>query len=118
MLALAESMSVNKPDNGWFIPNCDHVGSLLDEAHANERRVVKIQRLQGEGQVNVLQTLNNWLKTGQDHQAIDAFGLPNEACSKTKSLPLDLRPDALLPEIVDGDPQEPLRKSKIFNTKY
>ena len=43
------------------------------------------------------------MTSSEGHQAIDAFGVPNSACSQTKSLPLDLRPDTLLPEISDRD---------------
>ena len=100
MLALAESMSVAKPKNGWFIPSCDHTPTFLDQRHEKERRTVQVQSFENEdAKQNVLQTLNNWVKTGEKHQAIDPFGVMNEACSEAKSLPLDLRPDALLPEI-------------------
>lgn len=113
ILTLAEALSVGKPESGWFIPNCDNVPFFLDENHAKERREVRIAPLDEKSpssdeeaddkeelaKQNVLQTIYNWLKKGDDFQAIDAFGVPNDACSAQKSLPLDLRPDALLGDI-------------------
>ena len=48
------------------------------------------------------QAINNWLTTGRRHQAIDPFGVPNEKCSATKSLPLDLRPDSFFEAVPSG----------------
>ena len=51
------------------------------------------------------------MNSDKDHQAIDAFGLPNEACSAQKSLPLDLRPDAVLRDLdADHDPDSDVEK--------
>ncbi len=55
-----------------------------------------------------MQAINNWLKKGNKHQAIDAYGVPNEKCSARKSLPLDLRPDAFFPDLEDA-PGVPVR---------
>lgn len=109
MLAMAEALSVNKPENGWFIPNCDDATAFLDSEHAKLRREVRIPLLSSQTEeqksVNVLQAINNWMNKGSDHQAIDAFGVPNEACSAIKSLPLDLRPDLpLQPKSEDARP--------------
>jgi hypothetical protein len=40
MLQLAETMSNDQPDNGWFIPNCDEEkGSIfLDESNTAKRQ--------------------------------------------------------------------------------
>ena len=107
VLALAEAMSEDKADNGWFIPNCDEMPALLNSANADMRRTVRVPMLENlETKVNVLQTINNWLTIGSKHQAIDAFGVPNGVCSATKSLPLDLRPDTFLPEITEENRQK------------
>ncbi len=56
MLVLAESMSLEKPSNGWFIPNCDDVPHWLGGEHAKERRGVTVALLQEEEQkVNAMQ---------------------------------------------------------------
>eukprot|EP00094_Tigriopus_californicus_P009354 TCALIF_09019-PB protein Name:"Protein of unknown function" AED:0.11 eAED:0.12 QI:206/0.75/0.66/1/1/1/9/985/816 len=113
MLAMAEALSVNKPENGWFIPNCDDATAFLDNEHAALRREVRIPLLTTqtaeEKSVNVLQAINNWLNKGSDHQAIDAFGVPNDACSAVKSLPLDLRPDLPLKPISEDARPAPIR---------
>eukprot|EP00095_Tigriopus_kingsejongensis_P001054 maker-scaffold631_size122145-snap-gene-0.37 protein:Tk01054 transcript:maker-scaffold631_size122145-snap-gene-0.37-mRNA-1 annotation:"hypothetical protein CAPTEDRAFT_219523" len=127
MMAMAEALSLAKPQNGWFIPNCDDMGALLDAEHASMRRQVRIPLLSSEGQkstdpktVNVLQAINNWMSLGENHQAIDAFGVPNEACSAVKSLPLDLRPDipeeSLLPKPapIRAGARSGLRRSPFF----
>jgi hypothetical protein len=102
VLALAEAMSLERPTNGWFVPNCA-VGlagrdGLLSQQGATERRSVRVPLLDDEDEdVNALQALNNWLTTGEKHQAIDPFGLANAACGvqeeEQRSQPLlDLRP--------------------------
>ena len=57
MLALVEAMSLEKPENGWFVPNCGDGGvrALLGEEGAEQRRSVRIQLFGGEGTVNLLQ---------------------------------------------------------------
>jgi len=56
MLALAEAMSLEKPSNGWFIPNCDEeVPSFFDDAHAKYRREVRVQLFGGKESANVMQ---------------------------------------------------------------
>lgn len=112
VLSLAEALSVDKPDAGWFIPNCDAMPGFLDEDHAHLRRTVTVPELDSEDgaeKQNVLQTLHGWLTTGRNHQAIDAFGVPNAQCSAQRSLPLDLRPDTLLPEV--GETEQKLRSA-------
>ncbi len=48
-----------------------------------------------------VQALNNWLHGGsRPFRAIDPFGLPNPGCSRARSEPLDLRADALRPEVL------------------
>ena len=44
MLALAESLSLSRPDVGWFVPNCADggVATLLDGRNAQERRKVRV----------------------------------------------------------------------------
>ena len=42
---MAEALSVGKPENGWFIPNCDNVPFYFDESRAKERREVRIAPL-------------------------------------------------------------------------
>ena len=101
ILTLAEAMSADQPDNGWFLPNCDTTPSFLDDRFPEARRKTKVGLLEDDSEkLNVLQVLYNWLNTGEKHQAVDAFGVPNEACSRAKSLPLDLRPDVILPDPV------------------
>jgi hypothetical protein len=56
MLALAEAISLYKPENGWFIPNCDNVPFLLDGSYSKERRTVTVPLLQEDQKmVNALQ---------------------------------------------------------------
>lgn len=52
---MAEAISVTKPENGWFIPNCDKMPGFLNDKFANERRSVKVPQFDGEKDVNVLQ---------------------------------------------------------------
>merc|ERR1719264_2068683 len=115
MLVMAEAMSEEKPDNGWFIPNCDNLHFLLGTKNAAARRTVRVPLLQeGDEQVNAFQAINNWLTLGRQHQAIDPFGVPNDKCSATKSLPLDLRPDSFF-EAVPTEPRNdaPRRKPPL-----
>jgi len=108
VLAVAEAMSVQKPDNGWFLPDCEggQAGSqgLLADSGSSERRSVRVRLLGKEREdVNALQALFNWLQTGQNHQAADPLGVDNEACQKVKrSQPLiDLRPPAAILDAVE-----------------
>ena len=56
MLVMAEAMSEEKPDNGWFIPNCDNLHFLLGTKNAAARRTVRVPLLQeGDEQVNAFQ---------------------------------------------------------------
>lgn len=57
MLVMAEAMSEEKPDNGWFIPNCDNLHFLLGTKNAAARRTVRVPLLQegDEQQVNAFQ---------------------------------------------------------------
>ena len=57
MLQLAETMSNDKPDNGWFIPNCeDEKGSIfLDEANTARRQVTRVPLFSTGQDKNVLQ---------------------------------------------------------------
>jgi len=114
VLVMTQAMSVEKPRNGWFIPNCDSVHFFLGAKHAAERRTVRVRLLQEEEQtVNAFQAINNWLTTGgrRHHQAIDPFGVPNERCSATKSLPLDLGPGTFFEAVPSGEPQNDAPRS-------
>ena len=56
VLVMAQAMSEEKPENGWFIPNCDSVHFFLGAEHAAERRTVRVRLLQEEEQtVNAFQ---------------------------------------------------------------
>ena len=57
MLQLAESMSNDKPDNGWFIPNCDEEkGSIsLDESNTSKRQNTRVPLFTTGQDKNVLQ---------------------------------------------------------------
>lgn len=57
MIALAEAMSLIKPQNGWFIPNCDKVTNFLTDQFANERRKVRVKQVDGDSKVNALQVV-------------------------------------------------------------
>ena len=60
MLVMAEAMSEEKPDNGWFIPNCDNVHFLLGSKNAVARRTVRVPLLQeGDEQVNAFQVITD-----------------------------------------------------------
>ena len=59
VLALAEAISVDKAENGWFVPNCDEMPALLNAANADMRRAVRVPMLEDLGvKVNVLQVIN------------------------------------------------------------
>lgn len=113
---MVEAVSVSKPGDGWFVPNCDRVSTFLDGRNAEERRSVRVTAFGGEREeeedLNVMQAVNNWLEGAvSGSQAVDPFGVPNPSCSAARSEPLDLRPDALLPEI--GDRESSLRRDRI-----
>ena len=57
MLQLAETMSNDKPENGWFIPNCDdEKGSIvLDEANSAKRQLTRVPLFSTGQDKNVLQ---------------------------------------------------------------
>ncbi len=69
MLALAEAVSLSKPTDGWFLPNCGgSVSTLLDERNAEERRAARVVAFDQESEeeeegleeaekINVLQVL-------------------------------------------------------------
>ena len=59
MLQLAESMSNEKADNGWFIPNCDEEkGSIfLDESNTNKRQSTRVPLFSTGQDKNLLQVL-------------------------------------------------------------
>ena len=64
VLVMTQAMSVEKPRNGWFIPNCDSVHFFLGAKHAAERRTVRVRLLQEEEQtVNAFQVVMALLKS-------------------------------------------------------
>jgi hypothetical protein len=60
MLQLAETMSNDKPENGWFIPNCDEEkGTIfLDEANTAKRQLTRVPLFSTGQDKNVLQVDN------------------------------------------------------------
>lgn len=120
MIGVVQAMSEEKPENGWFIPNCGTDGAsfflssdkmLEEELVRQKRKNVRIPLFaKPETKKNVLQVLNSWVNSIEDvddHQAIDILGFPNPACSSDddsddgsnklrSSLNLDLRPELLL----------------------
>ena len=79
MLVMAEAMSEEKPDNGWFIPNCDDLHFLLGTKNAAARRTVRVPLLQeGDEQVNAFQV-------GTDPIRLNAFSPPS-LCLSNKEL--------------------------------
>ena len=102
VVGIIEDLSIEKPLNGWFVPNCDDGDSLLGQGNAAKalRMALKVPLFAKPNiRRNVLQVLNSWIKEGpanHEHQAIDILGLPNPACSKIRadtSLNLDLKPE-------------------------
>ena len=57
MLQLAETMSNDKPENGWFIPNCDEEKGtvFLDEANTAKRQLTRVPLFSTGQDKNVLQ---------------------------------------------------------------
>ncbi len=59
MLSMAEAMSVAKPDNGWFLPNCDSgVTTLLDGRNNKERRSVRVQAFNPDAKEDQAESVN------------------------------------------------------------
>ena len=66
MVNLVESMSLEKPTNGWFVPNCDREGSsvyLAAGKEAKERRIAVTVPLfsNPDTRKNALQVVHRWL---------------------------------------------------------
>ncbi len=57
MIALAQSLSLNQPGNGWFIPNCNRMSTLLKSANIKQRKEVRVHEFDSNGDVNVLQAM-------------------------------------------------------------
>ena len=70
MVNLVESMSLEKPTNGWFVPNCDREGSgvyLAAGKEAKERRIAVTVPLfsNPDTRKNALQVVHRWLNEVQ-----------------------------------------------------
>ena len=60
MLGLAEALSLDKPDNGWFIPNCDESTLFLSSKAVTQRKNVKIPLFVNGERQNVLQVYQEY----------------------------------------------------------
>ncbi len=59
ILGLAEALSLDQPDNGWFIPNCDDTTLFFSNRAVTQRRNVEIPLFVSGERKNVLQV--SWI---------------------------------------------------------
>jgi hypothetical protein len=57
IMSLAEAMSLDKPENGWFIPNCEDGTLFFSSQSIEQRKNVEIPLFVTGDKQNVLQVI-------------------------------------------------------------
>jgi hypothetical protein len=65
-MSLAEAMSLDKPENGWFIPNCEDGTLFFSSQSIEQRKNVEIPLFVTGDKQNVLQVILFIVESARD----------------------------------------------------